>query len=104
MSEPIKAGELERSVIFNELTERDIERAIKDIKTVKLSSGDTLFKQGDSGDSIFFVVHGELNVVLPVPGGGECVVSSVGPHSIIGEMSLFLEEPRSATVVAATDA
>src|SRR5688572_19548571 len=98
MSEPINAGELERSVIFNELTEEDVERAVKDIQTVKLNLGDTLFRQGEDGTSIFFVVSGELNVVLPVPGGGECVVSSVGPHSIIGEMSLFLEEPRSATV------
>jgi len=104
MSELISAQELERAAIFKQLTAEDVKQATKDIQLVKLKSGDELFHQGDAGDSIFFVVSGQLDVTLDVPGGGTCVVGRVGPNSVVGEMSLLLEQPRTASVVAAGDA
>src|SRR5215216_5967320 len=104
MSEQINAQELERAAIFNQLTAKDVEQATKDIQLVKLKSGDALFRQGDAGDSIFFVVSGQLDVMLDVPGGGTCVVGQIGPNSIVGEMSLLLDQPRTASVVAQSEA
>jgi CRP/FNR family transcriptional regulator len=104
MAEPLTALDLERAVIFNKLSESDITQAVKGIERVVVKSGETLFHQGNQGDSIFFVARGQLDVCLELPGGGERVVSSLGPNSILGEMSLLLSETRSATVVAASDA
>lgn len=104
MSETIDLRELQRAVIFNELSDQDAQEARKDIRLVRLQPGEVLFRQGDEGDSIFLVVKGQLNVTLDVPGGGERVVSTLGPNNIIGEMSLLLDEPRTATVLAAGEA
>ena len=53
---------------------------------------------------MYLVISGELNVQLDVPGGPDRVVSTMGANSILGEMCLLLDEPRTATIVAATDA
>lgn len=63
-----------------------------------LAAGDTLFEQGDAGDTMFALVEGELSVVLD---GRE--IDRLRPGDIFGEMSLVDGSPRSATVRAATE-
>jgi CRP/FNR family transcriptional regulator len=91
---------LQTASLFKALSEKDTHLATQGIEEIELSAGDVLFHQGDAGDSMFFVVSGQLEVRLRVPGAEDRVVSVVGPNSIIGEMSLLLDEPRAATVIA----
>ena len=104
MTEHINAQELQRAVIFSELSDHDADLASQGIQRVHLQAGDTLFHQGDPGDSLFFVISGQLQVTLFVPEAEDRVINILGPNSILGEMSLLLDSPRSATVVAQTDA
>lgn len=101
--EPLDAQILQTTALFKQLSEKDAHLATQGIELIKLAAGQELFHQGDAGDSMFFVVSGNLEVRLDVPGGGDRVVSEVGPNSILGEMSLLLEEPRTATVKAVTE-
>ncbi len=104
MNEPIDAKAIQTTSLFSELSTKDAQLAINDIELVRLKAGEELFHQGDAGASVFFVVSGQLEVRLAVPGDEDRVVSVVGPNSIIGEMSLLLDEPRAATVSALGDA
>lgn len=96
----LEVKEVQAASFFKVLSEKDAHLATQGIEEIELNAGDVLFQQGDGGDSMFFVVSGQLEVRLRVPGDEDRVVSVVGPNSIIGEMSLLLDEPRAATVVA----
>jgi NADH dehydrogenase len=60
-------------------------------------AGQTLFNQQDFGDKVYFVVSGEAEVFCD----GQ-LVATVGPGSVIGEIALLSDRPRSATVRART--
>lgn len=109
MSEEIVNNEgelaaLQKTELFSGLSPADAALATEGLDLIALKAGDILFHQGDAGDTMYLVISGELNVQLDVPGGSQCVVSTVGAGSMLGEMCLLLNEPRTATIVAASDA
>lgn len=59
--------------------------------------GQYIFKAGDRGDTMYVVIQGEVEILV-----GSTTVEIAGPGSIVGEMALIDNEPRSATVVAKT--
>ncbi len=66
--------------------------------TVNFKAGDTIFNEGDTGDYMYIVQEGTVDVVLR----GK-IVESVETGGIIGEMALIDNEKRSAGAVAQTD-
>ena len=68
-----------------------------EVDTVKLAPGDFLFREGDSGDKMYVLLEGEIEILL-----GDFVLETVGPGSLIGEMALIHDNPRTATAVAKT--
>jgi len=73
------------------------------LEMVQLTGGQVLFRQGDAGDSMYILISGQIDINVDVPGGEERTLSTMEPTSILGEMSLLLDEPRTATAVARTD-
>jgi CRP-like cAMP-binding protein len=70
---------------------------------VKVSKGQTLFKEGDAGDRLFVVVEGKLKLGTSSGDGRENLLSILGPGDMFGELSLFDPGPRTATATAVTD-
>lgn len=66
----------------------------------RLEAGEQLFAQGDPGDSVYLVAAGQLEVKVHVPDQPDRVLCTLKRNAIVGEMSLLLDEPRSATAVA----
>jgi CRP-like cAMP-binding protein len=62
---------------------------------VQLLPGDVLFKAGESGDSMFVLLQGALDVYVD-----DQLVGQSARGDIVGEMALIDQSPRSATVVA----
>jgi len=62
-----------------------------------LAPGDSLFREGDKGEKIYVVLEGEMEILL-----GDLVLETAGPGSLIGEMALIDDSPRTASVVAKT--
>ena len=73
------------------------------MKEVKINKGQTLFKEGDSGDRLFVVVEGKLKLGTSSGDGRENLLSILGPGDLFGELSLFDPGPRTATATAVTD-
>ena len=70
----------------------------------EIAKGETLFKEGDPGDSICFVVKGALHVFKQSSIPGEQMhIATVTRHKSIGEMAVIDEYTRSATVKARND-
>lgn len=58
-----------------------------------------LFKQGDVGDYLFFVVEGIVEVRLEAKYSKQIVMATFDRGCCVGEMSIVDENPRSATIV-----
>jgi CRP/FNR family cyclic AMP-dependent transcriptional regulator len=60
-----------------------------------------VFRRDDPGDSMYIIVAGVLNVLSPAD--DKSVVASLGPGSVVGEIALVAQVPRTATVVTAAE-
>jgi aquaporin Z len=72
-----------------------------DYRLVK--SGETVMTEGEPSTEAYVVERGRLDVRRGAAPDGR-PLARLGPGDWVGEMGLLLDEPRSATVVAATDA
>jgi len=62
--------------------------------------GDTIMAQGARGDSAFMIEKGRVEILLEKENGLVQRVGTRGPGTIIGEMALIDDEPRTATIKA----
>jgi CRP-like cAMP-binding protein len=65
--------------------------------------GETIIQQGETGDCMYVVQSGQVEVVQKV-NGGEQRLAVLETGDFFGEMALFEREVRSATVRALEDA
>ena len=71
---------------------------------VKVSKGQILFNEGDSGDRLYIVTDGKIKLGIKSIDGRENLLAVLGPGEMFGELSLFDPSPRTATATALTDA
>lgn len=91
---------------FDRLSRHELDLVANHIQIVELNPGEFLFKEGDRGDSVFFIVRGELDVIKEPRsknywGIDNVVITKLSKGRTIGEMSVIDKIPRSATVKAA---
>jgi NTE family protein len=72
------------------------------LEPVHVAAGGVVFHQGDAGDGLFLVVSGRLRVTVTVE-GTERAVHDLGRGSVLGEIALLTDRPRTATVQAVRD-
>ena len=90
---------------FDRLSMNEMDLVANHIHIVELDAGEFLFKEGDKGDSVFFIVKGELDVIKELRsrndwGIDNVVITKLSKGRTIGEMSVIDKIPRSATVKA----
>ncbi len=95
---------LKGSPLFEMLSPPELEALAELCKARRYVSGESVFEEGDLGDSLYVVVSGELEVAKRIEPSGERVLATVKGRDFFGEMSLIDKEYRSATVRARADA
>ena len=73
------------------------------LEWVEVAAGQTLMAQGEPGDAMYLSISGRLRAYVRDDDGALHMVREMARGQIIGEMSLYTDEPRSATVVAIRD-
>jgi CRP-like cAMP-binding protein len=73
-------------------------------RTISVTADQALFSAGDKGDGCYRVDDGLLKASVAEPGGGERILAVLGPGSVVGELSMIDDAPRSASVIALRDA
>jgi CRP-like cAMP-binding protein len=63
--------------------------------------GDVLFRQNEISDSIYVIVEGTVGVFATAT-RDRVKLAELGPGKIVGEMGVLCDQPRSATVEAAS--
>jgi CRP-like cAMP-binding protein len=86
--------------ILGQLTDRDVEWLAASGKRRTVPQGEKIITMGKQLDSIFFLLSGEMSVL--VDGIGE--IARLKSGEVMGEMSLIDASPPSATVLAVTEA
>jgi len=62
-------------------------------------AGQVMFNAGDPGDAAYVLIEGHVDLSVPTPTGA-LVVATLGPNEILGEIAIFADIPRTATVTA----
>ncbi len=62
-----------------------------------IAPGEAIIRQGELGDSFFFVLEGEVEVFVR-RGAGEALIDRLGPGRYFGELALLGDGRRTATV------
>lgn len=95
-----KVAILASSPLFEMLADRELEFVADLCKPRHYKAGETIFEEGELGDSLFVITGGEVEVVRRDTDGSQRVLAVFGPPEFFGEMSLIDKEYRSATVKA----
>jgi CRP-like cAMP-binding protein len=69
-----------------------------DKETTSFPAGQFVFKSGEPGQTMYIVMEGEVEIL-----DGSIILEVAGPGSMVGELALIDDEPRSAAVMAKTD-
>jgi CRP-like cAMP-binding protein len=65
------------------------------LEEIDAAENETIFKQGDAGDSLYIIFDGKVRVH-----DGERLLNYLGEREVFGEMALLDPEPRLASVTA----
>ncbi len=100
-------GEQRRDLLVTYLASNfpDIEKeTLQDIQDsvqwLELRAGEVLMEQGAPGDAAYLTISGRLRVYVKTDDTPPRMVRELGRGEITGEISLYTDAPRSATVVA----
>jgi CRP/FNR family transcriptional regulator, cyclic AMP receptor protein len=93
---------LRRIKILGTMTDEQLERFADFVEVEKVPQWSLIVKQGDPGNSMYFVLEGELRARISVL-GQETVLATLSAGDFFGDISLFDHGPRSADVVANND-
>ncbi len=90
---------LKKVPLFTGLDKHNLEVLSKVITERHFEAGDTIVHQGESGIGFYVVESGKVEIIQE-KGGEKKKLNELGEGEFFGEMALFDETPRTATVVA----
>lgn len=93
---------LNRVPLFENLAEDFLKKMADEAAYVNFLPDDTLFYQGDEGDSLYILLSGQVKVFIANEAGDNELVAERGEGTLIGKRALRKNSNRSATVVAET--
>ena len=97
-----RIGVLEQVDLFSTLQPSEREVLAAGLHEKRFAGGEAIVSQGQSGDSMFIIADGRVQVSLG-QNDANTNLASLSAGDILGEMSLMTGEPRKATCLAATD-
>ena len=94
---------LKKVRLFGELDEEGLSALQAALEPATFAAGEDLCREGDTGDRMFLIESGDVAVLKAVEGEEPIEVTVLKAGDVAGEMGLFGQETRSATLRALTD-
>ncbi|MFA4918595.1 MAG: cyclic nucleotide-binding domain-containing protein [Thermodesulfovibrionales bacterium] len=95
---------LRDEIIFYLLDDEDIDKIAPFFELRDYPAGSIIFKEGDPGNFIGFVISGKLEVKKQTEfKGNQLIIALLTKGAMVGELSMFDKRQRSATVEAVED-
>jgi CRP/FNR family cyclic AMP-dependent transcriptional regulator len=90
--------------LFQGLSDEDREALGERLAEKRFQTGDVVFSQGDKGASMYVVQSGAVQIFLPGKEGSSAVpLKDIRTGEYFGELAIFDDKPRSASVRAVVD-
>jgi SulP family sulfate permease len=81
-------------------SESSLTRLLPYLERREMPAGSHLIRQGESTQGLFFIESGRVTVQLELAGGNTMRLRTMGAGTVVGEISLLLGGPRTASVIA----
>lgn len=102
MGAPIEGTAVRRYPPFEDLGDDDVAVAARAMDKLELTSGESLFREGERGSSAYLVVAGQVDI-RTAGDHEEHDLVTLGAGASLGQLGLLLDQPRSTSVVARGD-
>ena len=97
------ADVLSHSPVFAPLGQRERLELAARMRSKHFQRNEVIFHRDDPAGHVYLIASGTVKVSVPEEGGQEVVIALHRGGDVFGEISLFDEGPRSATVTAMTE-
>jgi SulP family sulfate permease len=84
------------------LGEIDPGRLLPYLESLEVPEGHAVMRQREASDGLYFLETGHLTVQFETEDGSRMRLRTVGPGTVVGEVTLYLGTPRTASVIADT--
>jgi CRP-like cAMP-binding protein len=88
------------TALFRGLSQAELDRLEKVAHRRHYDPGAVIVQEGQGGIAFFVVINGEAQVARQGTDGALHELRKIGPGEVFGEMALFSDRPRTATVTA----
>jgi CRP-like cAMP-binding protein len=89
---------LSRVPVFSALGEEDLARVAEVTVPRRFDAGEVVFREGDESNTCYVVRSGHARAVREHADGRSITLANFGPGDIFGELAMFDNERRSATI------
>ncbi len=93
----LNKGMIEKVPIFSGAGDDLIQQIVMKLKSVVFTPGDYIFREGEIGDSMYFISRGRVEVVSK---DGNNIYATLSDGNFFGEIALLLQQPRNASIRA----
>lgn len=102
MTEPNFAIEaLRRCALFAQVDDETLGLCAATLRVRRYRKNETIFHQGDPGDSLYIIEGGSVKIVLPSPEGEDgAIIATLVRGDFFGELALIDGAPHSASTIA----
>jgi len=96
-------GLLQGVPAFSALADEDLAQVVDVTVPRSFGAGEIVFREGDEGDTCYVVRSGQVRAIREHSDGRSITLAAFGPGEIFGELAMFDDERRSATIEAVED-
>jgi CRP-like cAMP-binding protein len=89
--------------LLSTMSEAAFRRVLGTLVLRRLPAGSFVIREGEPGNSFFFVAGGDLRVFATDGLGRQTELAKLGEGAVFGEMALLSAQPRSASVACVSD-
>ncbi|HEY4055749.1 MAG TPA: cyclic nucleotide-binding domain-containing protein [Kofleriaceae bacterium] len=89
--------------LLSQMSEAAFRRVLQTLVLKRLPAGAFVIREGEPGNSFFFVASGQLRVFATDGLGRQTELAQLGENAVFGEMALLSAQPRTATVGCVTE-
>ena len=89
--------------VFSELGEEELARVAEVAVPRQFVGGEVVFREGDESSTCYIVRSGRARAVREHPDGRSITLANFAPGDIFGELAMFDDERRSATIETLED-
>lgn len=91
---------LRQVTLFSELSDAELDLLAARSTVRTYPKGAVIVKEGEEGNALFVIQSGAVKTYLSEANGREVLLSTQGPGEYFGDLALFDDTPRSASVAA----